>query len=463
MKHLRTLRARFALWTACLLLVALTLFGIFVYLRMAQSLADGVDQRLRLATSQVAAEVDVQNGAAVPAAEFMQELAKTPLLEQGFSFRVLNRAGQTIQAYGAHQTLPPPPRNFEQQDQPGVFSTIAASATQQPVRLYTASIIEEDQVIGTIQVAQTLNNMRQTLNQLLASLLIGGPLLAVLAGVGGYWLAARALAPIDKITRTARYISAQDLTARLNLPPTDDEAGRLAATFDSMLVRLDEAFQRERRCTADAAHELRTPLAVMQTILSSTLARPRTPAQYAEVLTDLGEETQRLHTLIEGLLHLTRSDTTQPSIKERVNLSLLLTDVSDSLRLLAEAKGLRLTATVADNLTLRGDSDGLLRLFVNLLDNAIQYTEGGEITVVAGAQPNGLIEISITDTGVGIAAAHLPHLFERFYRVDQARTRAGAGLGLAIALRIAQAHSGTIQVASELGKGTIFTVQLAQI
>ncbi|MDQ3249933.1 MAG: ATP-binding protein, partial [Chloroflexota bacterium] len=98
-----------------------------------------------------------------------------------------------------------------------------------------------------------------------------------------------------------------------------------------------------------------------------------------------------------------------------------------------------------------------------LLDNAIQYTEGGEITVVAGAQPNGLIEISITDTGVGIAAAHLPHLFERFYRVDQARTRAGAGLGLAIALRIAQAHSGTIQVASELGKGTIFTVQLAQI
>jgi len=330
------------------------------------------------------------------------------------------------------------------------------------VRVYTAPIVEDNQVVGAIQMAQNLNNVRQILNQLLTTLLIGGPLLVVWAGVGGYFLAARGLAPIDKITHMARRISAEDLSARLNLPPTDDESGRLASTFDSMLARLDEAFQRERRFTADASHELRTPLAAMQTILSSTLARRRTPARYEQVLADLGEETERLHTLVESLLRLTRSDATQPVVKETVNLSILLTDVADSLRFLAEDKGLELTADISDNLTITGDSDALIRLFVNLLDNAIKYTEQGQITVVANPQPNGFVEVTIADTGVGIAAAHRPHIFDRFYRVDKSRTTSGTGLGLAIALSIAQAHGGAIGVKSKIGKGTVFTVQLAK-
>jgi heavy metal sensor kinase len=369
MKRLKTLRVRFALWTAGLLLIALVLFSFFIYIRTAQSLADSVDSGLRLAASQV---------------------------------------------------------------------------------------------VGAIQVAQNLSSVRQTLNQLLTTLLIGGPLLVVLAGAGGYFLAARALAPIDKITRTARQISAEDLSARLNLPNTDDEAGRLAATFDSMLARLDDAFQRERRFTADAAHELRTPLAAMQTILSSTLARQRTPAEYEQVLADLGEETERLHTLVEGLLHLTHSDAAHPMVKDTVNLSNLLGDVTDSLRLLAEDKGLELRANISKKLTVTGDSDALIRLFVNLLDNAIKYTEQGQITVVANPRPNGSVEVAITDTGVGIAAAHLSHIFERFYRVDKSRTTSGAGLGLAIALSVAQTHGGTIRVESNMGKGTVFSVQLAK-
>jgi signal transduction histidine kinase len=198
----------------------------------------------------------------------------------------------------------------------------------------------------------------------------------------------------------------------------------------------------------------------MQTILSSTLARQRTPPEYEQVLADLGEETERLRTLVEGLLHLTHSDAARPMVRDTVNLSNLLADVTDSLRLLAEDKGLELTANIADNLTVTGDSDALIRLFVNLLDNAIKYTQQGQITVVTNPEPNGLVEVNITDTGTGINAEHLPHIFDRFYRVDKSRSTSGTGLGLAIASSVAQAHGGTIRVESKIGQGTVFTVLL---
>lgn len=461
MKPWQTLRARFALWTATLLLAALLLFSIFIYFRTAQSLTDAVDGELKLAASQVTAEMDIPDSEIVPLDDFLKTIPNPSLLKQGFSFRTFDSAGQIFQQYGPYQTLPQPQTGFTTPNQPGIFTTFTDAATRHPLRMYTAPIVQDNQqVVGTIQVTQNLSRVNQALNQLIVTLLLGGPLLVIIAGAGGYFLARQALAPIDKITRTAQQISAQDLSARLNLPQTADEAGRLAATFDSMLVRLEDAFQRERRFTADASHELRTPLAAMQTILSSTLARQRTPLEYEQVLADLSEETERLRTLVEGLLHLTHTEAGRPLMKDRVNLSLLLADVTDSLRLLAEDKGLELYAHISENLIVSGDSDALIRLFVNLLDNAIKYTAQGEITVAARLQTSGQIEVRITDTGVGITAEHLPYIFDRFYRVDPSRATSGAGLGLAIALSIAQAHGGTIEVASKAGQGTIFTVRL---
>ncbi|MCB9100016.1 MAG: HAMP domain-containing protein [Anaerolineales bacterium] len=459
MSLLRTLRGRFALWTAGLLLAALVLFSSFVYLRMARSLTGSVDDALRLVATQITAEVDVAGGDFVAVEELLEDIPNTPLNEYGFSFRLVNRAGVTRQTYGPYRALPP-----LQPDAPptGSFTTISDPLTRQPVRVYTVPVFQNDQWVGAVQVAQNLSGVRQTLNQLLITLLIGGPLLVAVAGLGGYFLAARALTPIDQITQTARQISADDLSARLNLPPTNDEAGRLAATFDSMLARLEAAFRRERRFTADASHELRTPLTAMITIISSTLARPRTPTEYERVLIDLSEETGRLRTLVEGLLQLTHSDApARPAVKEPVDLSTLLADVTDSLRVLAEEKHLTLTPTVPAGLTIPGDSDALIRLFVNIIANAINYTERGQIDVTAGSTANGFIEVIVTDTGVGIAPQHLPHIFDRFYRVDASRSTNGAGLGLAIAMNIARSHGGTIMVDSKISQGTAVTVQLA--
>jgi signal transduction histidine kinase len=227
------------------------------------------------------------------------------------------------------------------------------------------------------------------------------------------------------------------------------------------LGRLEDAFRRERQFTADASHELRTPLAAMQMIISATLTRRRSTDDYEQALGDLGHEVERLRTLTEGLLQLARGDLKRAVTKaEEVDLTLLLKDVIDSLQPLAEEKGLRIINQTPDaDLLIHGDSDTLIRLFVNLVDNAIKYTEQGAITVIASAADQ-QVHVTISDTGMGIAPAHLPQIFERFYRVDQSRSKEGAGLGLAIAREVTQAHGGTLSVTSELGQGTTFTVQL---
>ena len=341
------------------------------------------------------------------------------------------------------------------------YGTISDPDTRMPLRVYTAPVVDKHAVIGVVQVMQTLARTRDALGRLLTALLVSVPVLVIVAGLAGYSLAYRALAPIDHITRTARRISAEDLSARLRLSQTDDEVGRLAATLDAMLARLEESFQRERRFTADASHELRTPLAAMQAILSVMSERRCTPEEYEQASIDLSGETERLRCLTDSLLQLARDDTRQSLSLERVELSTLLGDVAESLQPLAEAKGLALKCDIPAGLELVGDRDGLIRLFANLLDNAIKYTQQGEVRPHARRRGNDAIRVSVSDTGCGIAAEHLTHLFDRFYRVDASRSEPGAGLGLAIALEIAQAHNGRIKVASKVGVGTTFTVWLA--
>jgi heavy metal sensor kinase len=292
---------------------------------------------------------------------------------------------------------------------------------------------------------------------------IAYPVTLALASFGGAFLAGRALSPIDKLTRLARRVSAKDLSQRLNLRLPDDEVGRLARTFDEMIARLDDAFRRQRQFTADASHELRTPLTAIKGQVEVALRRRRDAAAYREVLQAVNEEVDRLIRLVGSLLTLARADAGQiPIALETVSLPELVAGAVEQVDPVAKQRDIELSASAGPAVTLQADEDLLLQLLLNLLDNAIKHTPaGGRVTV--GWRVNGRqVELWVRDTGVGIAGEHLAHIFDRFYRVDKARSRAegGVGLGLSICRWIAEAHGGHISVRSAPGQGSTFTAGL---
>ena len=456
----QTLRFRFALWVAGLLLAVLAVFSVFVYISLKNGLMSAVDDSLRLSASQAIAAVNSENGQINFSDSVPEGPTAADLAEHGLTIRILSLQGDPIEAFGPYRSLPEDSNSLAAaQANQSIFFTVTDPIEGKPVRFYSAPIIENERLAGIVQIAQSLGPVEDTLARLLTTIFLGAPILVGSAGLGGYFLAARALAPIDKMTRTAQRISAEDLSARLKLPGTNDEVGRLAATFDHMIQRLDEAFKRERQFTSDASHELRTPLTAMQAIISVIREDRRSPEDYEQALDDLAEETDRLKTLTEDLLHLAHSESEKPMVFDELDLAVLLGDLSDSLRPLAEKKALSLTCDVPKSCKIVGDSDSLIRLFMNLLDNAIKYTSQGEINV--SLQPgHDQVIVSIADPGPGIPAEDLAKIFNRFYRVDKSRVTRGSGLGLAIAAKIAQAHQGSIKVSSTIDKGTCFRVFL---
>ncbi len=461
MKRFRTIRVRFALWTSGLLLLVLAAFGVFVYLSLAQGLSASIDDSLRLSASQAISAVNIENGQInFTDSIVISGTGAAGLPARGVTIRILGSSGQVLQAFGVYQAASVSPDSVAAaQRQQSVFETLASSGGLPPARFFTAPIVENGALLGIVQVAQSLAQAQDTLNRLLAALLIGGLLSVAVAGFGAYALAARALAPIDRMTQTARRISAADLSARLDLPATDDEVGRLAGTFDEMLARLDDSFQRERQFSADASHELRTPLAAMQAILGVVRAQRRTLEDYEQALADLADETDRLRGLVEDLLVLARGPAAPSEPHEAVDLAPLLQDVTDSLRPLADEKGLALVYAGPPELVVLGDRDALARLFVNLVDNALKYTTSGTVDVQARAEADAVL-VTVADTGGGVPPENLPRIFNRFYRGDTARAAPGTGLGLAIARETVQAHGGSITARSTVGAGTTFTVRL---
>jgi heavy metal sensor kinase len=454
MKRFRTLRFRFALWTSLLVLLILVIFSVYVYLSLSNRLYTAVDNSLSLSASQVAVGLNIENGQLVLPDSLVEDTENADLRGRGFSIQIISPQGQPLQQFGPYQGLPVTlSQSYTTYTLPGMGTT---------ARIYTLPVYDNNNLIAVVQVAQSLQDIQNTLQRLLISLLISVPVLVILAGVGGSFLVARALEPIDRITSTARKISAKDLSQRLNLSSTDDEVGRLAQTFDGMLARLEDSFRRERQFTNDASHELRTPLAAMQAILSVIHEKQRKPEEYQLALDDLAEETDRLRTLIENLLRLARSDEQAPELFEAVDISTLINDVCDSMRPLAEAKQLSLTNQGSSDKIIWGNSDDLIRLFVNLIDNAIKYTISGNIDLQVSSIGEQAVRVVVADTGIGISVENLPHIFDRFFRADKSRFSGGAGLGLAIAREIVVEHHGTIDASSAIGQGTSITIQFAR-
>jgi heavy metal sensor kinase len=286
----------------------------------------------------------------------------------------------------------------------------------------------------------------------------------LLSSAGGYWISRRALAPVDEIARTARSISADNLSKRLAVPLSGDELQRLSETLNEMIARLESAFSKIVRFTADASHELRTPLAVMRTTAEVALRGPQADGEHREALEQIVAEIQRTSHLVDNLLLIANADAGygRPN-KARVNLADAVAEACTEGAALARAKSIVLQSRLPDEpVWVHGDVHALRRLFLILLDNAVKYTPaGGRCEVCVGAR-DGFVIGTVSDTGIGIASEDLPHIFDRFYRVDRARSRAlgGTGLGLAIGRWIAEAHDGSITVESALDRGSVFEVRL---
>ncbi len=315
---------------------------------------------------------------------------------------------------------------------------------------------------GYVVALTPLGRLDASITTFRISLLVIG-LVGMVAALGGGWaIAAQALRPIDQMTQTARTIAyAQDTSHRVETPPTRDELGRLAETFNAMLASLEEASRAQQRFVADASHELRAPLTVIQGNLEFLEQHPEIPAvERADVLGEVKHETFRLTRLVADLLALARADAGFGIQRAFVDLDAVVLETFKTAQSLAHGQTLKLDPF--EPIQIVGDEDRLRQLVLILLDNAIKYTPAGGNVTLGLSQHAGRAEIIIRDTGVGILSNDLPHVFERFYRADPARGRhpGGTGLGLAIARWIVEQHSGIITMQSTPGDGTIVTVQL---
>lgn len=290
------------------------------------------------------------------------------------------------------------------------------------------------------------------------------PILLILIGLTGYWISSRSLRPVDEMTKAARSIGSNNLSERLPVPRTRDEISRLAEAWNEMLGRLEESFSRIQRFTADAAHELRTPLAALRTTAELALKHDRNPHEYQEALTQVGTITDRMNQLAEGLLSIARSDDTHKrQSAELIDVPTIVAEVAAEMHLLFEDKDIVLTMEVPEaKISIKGDPDGIRRILAVLLDNALKYSSHGDSVKVSVHQGIEDVSVEVADTGCGIPGEALPRIFDRFYRVDSSRDRktGGYGLGLAIAQQIARAHQGLIVATSVVGEGSIFRFTL---
>jgi heavy metal sensor kinase len=469
---LRSIRVRLTLWYVLLLALFLVVFSGGLYLALRVALHRELDETLRNGALLIADGLQLDDQGHLVAAS--GQVSSTKRREEERIWRVLDASGRAVAQTVAHEMeFQPIERGTLEAALAGrdAFQTVALE--EESLRVYTTPVHQQGRVVGVVQVGLSLEDVTETLDTVLWILRLSLPLTLVAASVGGYFLADRALRPVDRITRTVQSITASDLSRRLNFDLPDDELGRLADTLDAMIARLDAAFRRQRSFTADASHELRTPLTVIKGDLSVALGRPRDVDYYHGVLTEVDEEVDQMSRLVDRLLSLARADAEGIAInRETVDLGILLTDVVAQVRPLAGAKGLELTSQIETNLTARVDPDVVTQIVLNLLDNAIKYTPAGRVrlgahrTVQKSSGPNvhdtHELQIAVSDEGPGISGEHLPHIFERFYRVDRARSRelGGAGLGMSIARELARAHGGDITVRSVLGEGSTFTVHL---
>jgi len=469
-----SLRLQLAAWYTIAFAVLLLLTGAVFYQYLERSLEASVDTDLQLRAQQIGSSLVLQNGTltlrdltiALPGLDTTTHRTDLPSADvnQGMLVRLLDAHGTMLGETPAFRSLRVPAASVTQPLQDTPWQGTVLSTSDQEVRLYSRTLTSAGKPVVVIQVGESLATLHTLLHQLVAALLVVGFLALLACAVGSYWLAGRSFAPMKRLAETARKIQGGDLHQRVPVPPVRDEMQYLALTFNAMLDSLDASFSRQRRFVADASHELRTPVAVIRNKAEVALRRPRSQEDYCRALHNIHAETERLSHLISDLLALARGDEGQAQFeREAVRLDTLVESVMANAQGLAEERGITLSMEVPQPVTLIGDEARLIQVLINLLDNAIRYTNPGGHVHMSLRASGAATQLVVRDTGIGIAPEHLPHIFERFYRADPSRQRtggSGTGLGLSIVEWIIRKHGGSVDVRSQLGHGSCFTITL---
>ncbi len=451
-----SIRTRLTLWYTAVLAIFVVALGVIVYAVLAFNLTGGLDRTLQNAANQVVSSARVRPFRDIQ----VITIPELDVFGSNVYIQVMDQDGQIARMSANLQrfsrTLDESGLSWVQTNHQPVTRNVRTGGAH--LRVLTVPLMVSDQLVGYLQVGTVREQVDNALSLLLIVLVVSGLGAIVAAAIMGRLLAGRALRPIDAITQTALAISrADDLDKRILQVGPQDEVGRLAKTFNIMLDRLEGLFRGQQRFIADLSHELRTPLT---TIRGNVDLMRRMKSIDEESLNAIQAESDRMTRMAGDLLLLAQADAGQAIRRERVELDTLLLEVYRQMRPMTE--GVEIGIGEEDQAIVMGDADRLKQLLLNLVDNARKYTpRGGKVTLSLGCA-DGWARLSVADTGIGIPAQDLPHIFERFYRVDKARSRAagGSGLGLSIAQWIAQAHGGKIDVQSAPGQGTIFTVRL---
>ncbi len=463
-KFYRRTDVKMTLWYILTFLVSALIICGFLYLRLRHQLIKEVDRFIHDETKELAAVFSRTPKETDFFTRFEEDVMKRDYFP--FYFQILDPSGGPFFISRGFREM-----GYKPKDQMWVNARngketqeiIESPNRRTPYRIISTPIYADGKLTHVLQVGTHLHYVRKSLSAFKRNILAALPIILVLGSLGGWVLARRSLSPIGYIASKTQSITSQNLGQRLTPRGTDDEMDHLIRTINEMIARLEESFKRMSEFTADASHELKTPICALKGEGEVLLSRARTAEEYQEGLAHFIERFDQLNRMINDLILLSKSDASEAELRlVPVRLDLLIKDIDDLFQVLADQKNVALKMDPLQETVVMGDKMRLQQLFTNLIDNAVKFTpEKGSIWIRL-EKNKGFVQVKVRDTGTGIPKGEQENIFKRFYRVDKSRSKdtGGVGLGLSIVDWIVKAHHGKIEVESELNHGSTFTVSL---
>ncbi len=451
------------LWYGGILSLILVVFACGVYIYFNNSLQKSIDTKIRSIGEVLSSSMTETHSTSIFGnfERYLENvLGRKP---KGKFIQILDTSGRI----GAKMS------DIEGETLPTSFSTLeramrgevvyeTVDRTKPRLRMVTIPIVENKKVTSVVQIGTSLEDFDETMRKLLLVMIISIPTSISVTIVVGYFMAKKALRPVDQIRRAAVKITSSNLDEKIDIGGRRDELARLAETFNAMIGRLKDSFQRINQFSIDVSHELKTPLTILKGETEVALRKERDKEDYKKLLISNLEEVDRMSRIIDDLLLLSKAETKEIKLNlEEIALRDLILGVCVDMKITAANKGIELQATEIEDVRLKGDELKLRRMLWNIVENGIKYSPAGGAVAISSYVNDGYARIDVKDNGVGIAEEDIKFIFDRFYRADRSRRReTGSGLGLSISKWIAEAHNGAIEVKSKASEGSLFSIKL---